>query len=328
MKPMRPFLVTLLLVWTAASITAYFYSQQQHISRALLLALLPAFLIEISLYLMPGFEKVRRAFDQLGSKGLRAGLLVISAVTPYLFESWRTHTFNFTSFVILLALCGVATFWYALLKPSPLVDGLFLVYMAAVYLSKAFAHIYIRPEPHLQLEILGKLMWIRLGIMAVLSLRRIENVRFGFVPNSVEWRIGIEQFLYFVPAGMGAAWLMHAPVFHPLPMAWWKYALFVPATFLGGLWVVAAGEEFFFRGFLQQLIARGTHSQAGGIIVASAVFGASHLPYRMFPNWRQAVLASILGLFCGIAFLRASSVRASMVTHALVITVWRSLYAG
>ena len=204
-KPMRQFLVTLLLIWAAASIAAFVYSQQQHISHTLLLALLPAFLVEIGFYLMPGFETVRKLFDALGPKALRAGLLVASAIAPYLLESWRLGTFRLESLLILTALVSMAAFWYALLKPSLLLDFLFLVLMAGVYVSLVFVDVYPRPAPDLDLEILGRLMWIRLGVMAVLSLRRLENIRFGFLPKRDEWRIGVEQFLYFLPVGGLAA---------------------------------------------------------------------------------------------------------------------------
>ena len=325
MKPMRPFLVTLVLVWTAASIAAFVYSQQQNLSRALLFALLPAFLIEIGLYLMPGFERVRRQFDRIGSKYARALLLLCGALAPYLVESSATHTFAFTPFLLLTTLAAAAAFWYAAFRPGPLADLLFLAFMGGVYVSKVFGQIYIRPTPHLQIEILGKLMWIRLGAMALLSLRRIENVRFGFLPSSAEWRIGIEQFLYFLPVGGAAVYFLRFANFHPLPLVWWKFALFVPAVFCGIMWSVALGEELFFRGFLQQLAARGLHNRTAGLVIASAVFGIAHLPYRLFPNWRLAVIAAIAGLFYGIAFLRSRSIRASMVTHALVVTAWKSL---
>jgi hypothetical protein len=35
------------------------------------------------------------------------------------------------------------------------------------------------------------------------------------------------------------------------------------------------------------------------------------------------VLATFAGLFYGRAFLQARSIRAAMVTHALVVTVWQ-----
>jgi membrane protease YdiL (CAAX protease family) len=44
---------------------------------------------------------------------------------------------------------------------------------------------------------------------------------------------------------------------------------------------------------------------------------------RAFPNWRFALLAAVAGVFYELAFRRARSIRASMVTHALVVTTWR-----
>ena len=41
-----------------------------------------------------------------------------------------------------------------------------------------------------------------------------------------------------------------------------------------------------------------------------------------------AIVAGIAGVFYGIAFLQAKSVRASMVTHALVVTTWRVFFTG
>src|SRR5579864_5847270 len=179
---MRQFLTTLVVVWMAAAIAAYFYSQQLQIPLRIAFAVLPAFLVEIVFYLAPGFAAVRKAFDRLGSKAFRAVLLAGSGVLPYLVESLRTGAFQLTSFVILLALVLVASFWYASIRRSLPVDFLFLAFMAAVYLSRVFDYVYGRPAPHLALAILGKVMWIRLGVMAVLSLRSIEDARFGFIP--------------------------------------------------------------------------------------------------------------------------------------------------
>ena len=327
MKPMRPFLLTLALVWTAASMAAFLYSQQQNIPSALLSALLPAFLLEIGFYLVTGFEWARRAFDSLGPKPVRAFLLLSSAVAPYLIESSRTGSFSLRSFLMLTALAAMASFWYVILPASLGMDLLFLCLLAAVSLTRIFAEIYVRPTPGLQLEILGRLMWIRLSIMAILSVRGLAGARVGFLPNAKEWRVGIEQFVYFLAVGGAVAYFLRFANFRPVPLAWWKFALFVPGTFLAILWVVALSEEFFFRGFLQPLLARGFGSETAGLIVASALFGSVHLWFRKFPNWRFAVVAAVAGLFYGIAYRRARSIRASMVTHALVVTAWKSLFA-
>src|SRR5580658_2865334 len=147
MKRMRQFLTTLVVVWTAASIATFVYSQQQNIPSWIAIAVLPAFLIEAGFYLMPGFDAVRKAFDRLGGKPLRAALLAATAVIPYLVEAPRTGTFRVSSFVALLAVVSVASFWYAWMRPGVVSDLLFLALIAAVYLPsfKFFEQIYGQP---------------------------------------------------------------------------------------------------------------------------------------------------------------------------------------
>ncbi len=323
---MRQFLIALALVWTGACIAAFVYSQQQNIPARLGLILIPAFLIEIGLYLVPGFPEVRKRFDRIASTKIRASLLTLTAILPYLVVTVRLGSFRFTSLFLLLALAAVVAFWYVWLRPNTLVDLIFLGFFAAIFVSKIFAGIYPRPTPHLPLDILGRLMWIRLGLMSVLSIRRMENIRFGFTPNSGEWRIGIQQFLLFIPAGVTLAYFLRVATFRPINMVWWKFPIYVVITFFAILWVVALAEEFFFRGFLQQLLTRGLHSQVAALLVTSVLFGLVHLPFRHFPNWRFAIVAALAGVFYGLAYIRAHSVRACMVTHALVVTTWRVFF--
>jgi hypothetical protein len=292
----------------------------------LTLAVLPAFLAELALYLAPGFTPVRKAFDALGGKPLRGALLTAGGVLPYLIETRRAGTFHFLSFLELLALVLVAAFWYAWTPRGMGADSLFLCFMAAVYLSRPFDRMYGQITPHLPLGILGQLMWIRLGLMAVLSMRGLEDARFGFIPTPEEWRIGLQHFFFFLPIGVALTYVVQLGQFHAHPRSWWTFGLLLILTFWGILWVVSVAEEFFFRAFLQRVIARGTHSETIGLLAAAALFGLVHLPFRGFPNWRMAIVAGALGIFCGLSLLRARSVRASMVTHALVATTWRMFF--
>jgi membrane protease YdiL (CAAX protease family) len=328
MKHMRQFLTTLSLVWIAACIGAYVYSHQQHIPSTLSLAVVPAFLVELAFYLVPGFAAVRKRFDTLGAKPVRAALLTASGMLPYLTESLGVRTFHLIPFIELLALIMVASFWYVWIPPRVFSDLLFLSLMAAVYLSKPFEHIYGQPAPHVPLAVLGQLMWIRLGLMAVLSLRSLDDAHFGFFPTSEEWRVGIQHFLFFLPIGAALAYIVGLGQFNPHPLPWWQFGLFLVLTFWGILWVVSLSEEFFFRAFLQRVLARGTHSETVGLLAAAALFGLAHLPFRKFPNWRLGIVAGALGIFCGLSLLRARSVRASMVTHALVATTWRMFFSA
>jgi len=288
----------------------------------------PAFLIEFVFYLAPGFEAVRAAFERVGGKSLRAALLALSAVIPYAIEAPFTGTFTWNFLFALLAVALVASFWYVGMDASWLYDIAFLAFMGGVYLSKSFDRGYGHPAPHVALGILGQLMWIRLGLMAVLSLRGMGEIRFGFMPLAREWRVGVQFYLLFLPVAAALAYLLKIFHYQPQPLEGWKFLLLLIGTFLAFLWVVALAEEFFFRGFLQVLLAKRLRSDTAGLVAASVLFGLAHLWFRSFPNWRFAIAAGVTGVFYGLAFLKAGSVRASMVTHALVVTTWRMFFAS
>lgn len=289
---------------------------------------MPAFLVEIACYLAIAFDKVRNAFDGLGSKASRAAILATSALVPYVIVAVTTRTFDRAHLLMLAVVVLVAAFWYALIRPNIAADTGFLAIVGAVYLRKIFEPIYGQPAPHVPLAILGQLMWIRLSMMAVLSLRGIEEMRFGWMPRAKDWGIGAFYYLCFLPVGGGVAYLVRFAHLRAPALIWWKLALVIVGTFFAFLWVVALFEEFFFRGFLQRLLAKTLHNDIGGLIAASTIFGLMHLPYRAFPNWRFAIVAGVTGVFYGLAFLKAQSVRASMVTHALVVTTWRVFFSS
>ncbi|MGA2135939.1 MAG: CPBP family intramembrane glutamic endopeptidase, partial [Bryobacteraceae bacterium] len=91
-------------------------------------------------------------------------------------------------------------------------------------------------------------------------------------------------------------------------------------------WIVALPEEFFFRGLLQQWLTQWTGKPALALVGASILFGAAHLGFRAFPNWKFALAAAVAGWFYGRAYQQAQSIRAGMLTHALVVTLWRAWF--
>jgi membrane protease YdiL (CAAX protease family) len=213
--------------------------------------------------------------------------------------------------------------WYWLLPARPAVDLAFLAIMAAPMVLDIFRRIYASPAEGFDLRFLGQLMWIRTGISAVLIIRSIEGVGFGFLPRRREWAIGLRHYVYFLPLGLVLALALDFARFTPARGWWWKLA----PTFLGMLWVVALSEEFFFRGLLQRWAATWLESTAAGLVIAAVLFGAVHLGFRSFPNWRFAALSALAGLFYGRAFEKAGGIRAAMVTHALTATTWRLLFS-
>ena len=162
-------------------------------------------------------------------------------------------------------------------------------------------------------------------MIAVLCIRGLD-AGFGFVPRARDWRVGTLFTLCFLPVGATLGYLLHVTRWHPVVALNSKLPLLVLGRFLGVLWVLALAEEFFVRGFLQQILCRAMKSNAAGIVLTSLIFGALHLPFGTFPNFRFATLAAAAGLFYGVAFVRTRSIRAPMVMHALVVTVWQLFF--
>jgi len=314
------------LLWAAGAVAALFYAQDRGIPWATALAVLPAFLLEVTLYFTMGVERLRLRLEKLPPAGV-AMALVAAAAAPYALASLAQRNFSWHSLGVIVALAVVAAFWYVVFPHQTAVDILFLIFIAAVWLARAIPPLYASPLAALPLGLLGQLMWFRTGIFAILSVRRMKNVGFGFWPAAREWKIGALYFAGLAPVAAAAAWALHFARPHLRYPGWERTTLIGLATFFGILWVVALGEEFFFRGLLQQWIAGWLRSDWAGLLLAALLFGSVHLWYRAFPNWRFAALAGVAGIFYGMAYRQARSIRASMVTHALTVTAWRLFFS-
>jgi predicted Abi (CAAX) family protease len=277
-----------------------------------------AFLIEYPFYLAPGFASVRQALERLPRPRLSL-LLAVSGLLPWLAYSIPTGQFHWQALLALTAIATVVSFWYAIFPGRIPADIAFLVLNAAIILGRFFSRIYTSPVPHLSIDILGHLMLIHIAVTAALVERRVHHIGFGFIPSRRELLIGLKYFLYFAPIGFPLAWYLGIVHFHGSSIIWWQALVMLPVIF----WTVALSEEFFFRGLLQQWFARWTRNPSVGLAAASILYGLSHLPFRTFPNWRWVILTIVLGWFCGQAYRAAGSVRASAVSHALVVTLWR-----
>ncbi len=194
--------------------------------------------------------------------------------------------------------------------------ALLLGLAAAPVLLKSFRPLY-PPAGELRMEFLGQLMWIRTTLLTILRDWQPEGVGFGFWPAPKEWKTGLRYFALLAPAVLAAALAtgFARPAWPEGP--WEIAALKAAGTFFGILWVVALSEEFFFRGLLQPRV---------GLWAASALFGLAHLGFREFPNWRFAVVAGVAGVFYGLAYRAGGSIRASMVTHACTVVLWRTFF--
>jgi len=319
------YVLALPLIWLACAIAGLVYANQQNIPLRLALAALPAFLLEATFYAVLGIERWRTRLEKLPPAAV-GGVLTLAAVAPYSVAALAFGSFNLHAFAWIAGLAAVAAFWYAILPQKAPVDLSFLLLLAVVVLTNILRKQYVNPAPKLRMDELAALMWIRTGAFAMLSVRRTKGVGFGFWPQRWEWLVGTSYYLAFLPVAAATAWGIGFAKPH-LPHGWEQTTALAVATFFGVLWVLALGEEFFFRGLLQQWMGAWLGNQWLGLTATSAIFGAAHLWFRAFPNWRFAVLAAVAGVFYGLAFRQGRSIRASMVTHALTVTTWRLLFA-
>jgi membrane protease YdiL (CAAX protease family) len=309
--------------WLLLVLGAWIYARMRSIPGWAAVPVAAAFLIEIPFYLSPGFEAARAWLGRL-PKTHAAWLLMASALTPWAVYSFATGEARLTTFLALATVTLIVSFWYIELPEAPVWDALFLVAIAAVYLSKIFDRIYLSPIPKLSISALGHLMLIRTAALAILIFRGNVKAEYRFMPNRKEWLTGVQYFGMMLPIIGLAYWGLGLVQLRPHPNGIALTLLLGVGTFLPILWVVALSEEFFFRGLLQQWLEQWTGSRTTALIAASLLFGCAHLGFhRIFPNWRWAIVAAILGVFCGLAWRNSRSVQAAMVTHALIVTVWQ-----
>lgn len=277
-----------------------------------------AMLIELSLYAALAFAPLR---DRMP-----AALTAVSGAVIYMVYSLPCSVFSPRSAAMLLAGGLLLMRWYRGRDAGPVRDILFIALFASPLLLKLFNDVYARPYGDLRLDILGQLFWIRAAMLIVHQMRPQPGINFGFWPEAREWRIGAKWFLLLLPALVAGLYVTGFARFQWPVQPWWQVAGSAAATFFGILWVTALYEEFFCRGLLQQWFEGWFGHPAVALVLASLVFGSVHLGFRQFPNYRMAALAALAGIFYGLSFRGGAGIRAAMVTHALTVTMWKTLF--
>lgn len=248
--------------------------------------------------------------------------LALLGVAPYLVCCFGAVPFQWTALGTIVAISLLLGFWYSVLRPSPVADLAFLGVVAFVLLSNIFQDFYPRPYPGVDVSLLGRLTTFLSAVLVLMLARRVPDTGYGLWPAWNDWKQGLLHFGYFVALGLPLGLLTGALQWRDKPAPLWAMV----GTFFGFLWVVALFEEFMLRGVLQNWIGTWTRSATAGLICTSVLFGLLHLPFRGFPNWRWVLLTGLLGFFCGRARNQTGGIRAAVVTHALVVTLWKEFF--
>ncbi len=311
------FRAALLFGWPILSGAGILYARFQHIPVWAAIPVLAAFLAEYPFYLLPAFPELRK---RLAGAALPA-FLVASMLAPYCLCYAIAGDLRLVKLIQLAALPMAAGLWYLVLPAAAWADLAFLVFLGTVLLSRYFDSVYPLVYPGVPVAILGRIALFVTAVLVLVVQRGMGRTGYGFLPSRREWRIGALHYLCFLPvAACVALPLKIVRLASPAPL--WK----TMGIFLAFLWVVALFEEFIFRGVLQQWLEEWTGRVSAALLLSSVIFGSVHLWFRGFPNWRWALLAGLLGLFCGHARNQAGTIRAGVVTHALVVATWRGFF--
>lgn len=277
----------------------------------------------------PTFIKLLRRWS--AASAVRAAGLPFLLLIPYLIFGLGTRTFSLAAFAKLLAYILVPT---ALLLPDRLThrqvltwrDGAAMVALAVPVAAGWLHGIWAWPQ---DLYVFRPIFCVLVGGYGFMVLRNLEGVGFRLVwtrRDISEALLNLAGYaLPAIPLGLALNFI-HPP--HAASLArtggWGTTASFF-FMFVGIYLTVAIPEEMLFRGILQNLLVRTIDRGPRGLyglLIASVVFGASHLHHAPVPNWRYAILATLAGIFYGNVYRTRQRLCASALTHALVDTIW------
>ena len=188
------------------------------------------------------------------SRRLQGLVLWLSAVLPYLIFASLAGTLQRNAIEVLAFLTGVLTFWHLLL---PEARGLRCWLPAGrrradgpASFSPALCCARSAPANRRA----GSPDVDPAGHCCAVGLSRVGPGRVWLMAESAEWRVGFACYAAaLIPLAILAVPL-HDLQFAPMRGEWWQVAGLGIATFFGVLWVLALGEELFFRGVIERAL--------------------------------------------------------------------------
>jgi uncharacterized protein len=194
---------------------------------------------------------------------------------------------------------------------------------AVLWLPLQFHWMYnLFPYPAPLSHVLSVLLALSAGVAAFVLLRRLDGIGYAIEwRNNFAWNFGFHFVLFAAIAiflGTRLGFLSFVPSL--------ARERFFPLSALGILFFTAWPEEFLFRGVLQNLLSRTLKNEYAALVVASAIFGLSHIAHAPYPNWKYVALATIAGFFYGRAWMETKSLVPGTLIHALVDISWHILF--
>ena len=243
-------------------------------------------------------------------------LLPATLAIPYLIFSIPRHEFHGIYFIALVLIPVVAA---AIIEFSRLPQRL-AWQDVAVLLSIAVileSHWLAGAWPYPGLGSLPKLYLADVVLYIYLVNRKLDGMGYSFAPSSSAFALGLREWLFFAPIGIGLGLALHFIRFYPRVHGAIEIVGALVVTFL----LTAVPEELFFRGIVQNLLEP-VMGRSRALLSASVLFGLSHFHKGATFNWRYVILAFIAGIFYGRAWRSRHQILAPATTHTMVDVVW------
>ncbi len=274
---------------------------------------------------------------------------IVYAVSLFLLH--RVEHFGLSESLLLLMIVGLgfsAIAWWLTRRVVPLPFAvrrpgretmLLAAYLVAVAAFIAWGlnviESGVRTEPWKSVVILAA----KLSVFVLIPLALFRqlwgyHIRDFVFPSTECWRharpalwMALVTILFQIVFGRGLSGIRHSG------FTIWALIVGIPLAYAWLLIEVGLVEEFFFRALLQSRLSAWLHSEAGGVVLMSLLFGLAHAPglyYRTGktmeavgsnPSWLMAVgysivITSVTGFFLGVLWARTRNLFLLMAVHA------------
>lgn len=240
-------------------------------------------------------------------------------VVPYLCVTLPVHTFAWHWFLLYALIpAAIAGLLHLAAKLDPAQRGTLFDFFILLALGLAVDLRWLESAWPRGLQPLGKLLLLDAGMYGFFCVRQLTDVGYDLRLRLSDWKTGLRELLLYMPIALALGFslgFLHMHFYVPNPLR-------VLAAWLFTFFFIAIPEEVFFRGWMQNLLARriGTYPALG---VTAVLFGLSHFNKITHGfNWRYVLLAAIAGIFYGRSYLSRQRVSSSAITHASVDTLW------
>jgi membrane protease YdiL (CAAX protease family) len=238
---------------------------------------------------------------------------------PYTLVSNSNGLFRWTwlaLYTLLPVLISALLYMASLADPQQRGDWRDLLIL--VFLGLAVDLRWFEPAWGPRLAIFNKILLLDAGIYGFLAIRRLDRAGFDLRLRLRDLRIGLIWLAAYAPIAAAFGLWMGFLHFHPLIPSVRQVLLAWLFTFF----FIAVPEELFFRGWMQNLLERRV-GRVRALLITSALFGLSHFNKRAIHfNGRYVLLATLAGIFYGLAWRQDQRIGASAITHSSVDAIW------